>query len=50
MSNRQMKRDELIAIFEDKAESPPSKQNELLMRHLKCKESTSGDSEWAAMN
>jgi hypothetical protein len=33
-----MRRDELIAIFEAEAESPPSKQNELLVRHLKCKE------------
>jgi hypothetical protein len=31
--------DELIADFEARAVAPPSRQNELLVRHLRCKES-----------
>jgi hypothetical protein len=31
MSRQQIRRQDLIAVFEAKAESPPSKQNELLM-------------------
>jgi hypothetical protein len=29
----------LLALFRDKANAPPSGPNELLVRHLKCKES-----------
>ena len=31
--------EELLALFTDKADTPPSGPNELLVRHLKCKES-----------
>ena len=31
--------EELLALFTDKANAPPSGPNELLVRHLKCKES-----------
>jgi hypothetical protein len=30
---------ELIADFKARAATPPSRQNELLVRHLRCKES-----------
>jgi hypothetical protein len=31
--------EELIAIFRARAAAPPSRQNELLVRHLRCKPS-----------
>jgi hypothetical protein len=31
--------EELTAAFKDRAAAPPSRQNELLVRHLRCKES-----------
>jgi hypothetical protein len=31
--------EELVAIFKARAAAPPSRQNELLVRHLRCKES-----------
>jgi hypothetical protein len=34
-----MTREELIALFRAKATAPPPKENELLLRHLQCKES-----------
>ena len=35
----QITREELLALFAEKANAPPSGPNELLVRHLKCKES-----------
>ena len=32
-------REELLALLAEKANAPPSGPNELLLRHLKCKES-----------
>ena len=34
-----MNRQDLIADFKARAAAPPSRQNELLVRHLRCKES-----------
>jgi hypothetical protein len=34
-----MNPEKLIADFKARATSPPSQQNELLVRHLRCKES-----------
>jgi len=31
--------EELIALFKARAAAPPNRQNELLVRHLRCKES-----------
>jgi hypothetical protein len=39
MSGRKMMREDLVAMFEAKAASPPIQENELLVRHLKCEES-----------
>ena len=39
MSKRKMTREDLVAMFEAKAASPPIQENEVLVRHLKCKES-----------
>ena len=39
MRNERMSADELIATFGARAAAPPSLQNELLVRHLRCKES-----------
>ena len=39
MWRRQRSTEELIAAFKDRAAAPPSQQNELLVRHLRCKES-----------
>jgi hypothetical protein len=40
--NRQQKcPEELIAVFKSSAATPPDRQNELLVRHLRCKESLS---------
>jgi hypothetical protein len=33
--------EELIAALKSRAASPPDRQNELLVRHLRCKESLS---------
>ena len=34
-----MNAEELIANFKARAAAPPNRQNELLVRHLRCKES-----------
>ena len=34
-----MNAENLIAEFKDRAAAPPGRQNELLVRHLRCKES-----------
>jgi hypothetical protein len=39
MSQSEMTRDELVALFAAKATAPPSDANLLLVRHLKCQES-----------
>jgi hypothetical protein len=39
MSPPPMTREELIALFADKATAPPPEASQLLVRHLKCKES-----------
>ena len=39
MRRQQKSTEELIAAFKDRAAAPPSRQNELLVRHLRCKES-----------
>jgi len=31
--------EELIALFKARAKAPPNQQNQLLVRHLRCKES-----------
>lgn len=38
MSRRKMTCEDLVAVFEAKAKSPPNQHNELLVRHLKCEE------------
>ncbi len=40
MSSPAMTREELIALFRAKATAPPRKENELLLRHLQCNESS----------
>jgi hypothetical protein len=39
MSQSEMTRDELVALFAAKATAPPPEANLLLARHLKCEES-----------
>ncbi len=39
MSQSEMTRDELVALFAANATAPPSEANLLLVRHLKCEES-----------
>ena len=39
MAVNEMTTEELLALFRDKANTPPGGPNELLARHLKCKES-----------
>jgi hypothetical protein len=39
MSQTEMTRHELAALFTARAIEPPTEANQLLMRHLKCKES-----------
>ena len=39
MSQPEMTRDELVALFAAKATAPPPEANLLLVRHLKCEES-----------
>jgi hypothetical protein len=39
MAGRQMTRAELEAALKAQAAAPPDKESELLVRHLKCKES-----------
>ena len=39
MRRQQKSTEELIAAFKDRAVAPPTRQNELLVRHLRCKES-----------
>jgi hypothetical protein len=38
MPKRQVRQGELIAVLKAKAAAAPGRQNELLVRHLKCKE------------
>ncbi|HEX2916900.1 MAG TPA: hypothetical protein VHN81_00165 [Edaphobacter sp.] len=39
MATTEITEEELLALFRDKANTPPSGPNELLARHLKCKQS-----------
>jgi hypothetical protein len=39
MHSQQTSPEELIAVFESKAAAPPDRQNALLVKHLRCKES-----------
>ena len=39
MPKLQVRPEELIAVLKAKAAAPPNFQNELLVRHLRCKES-----------
>jgi hypothetical protein len=39
MEPREITREELLKLLSEKANAPPSGPNELLVRHLKCKES-----------
>jgi hypothetical protein len=39
MSSQGMTSDELLALFAAKATAPPPEATQLLVRHLKCKES-----------
>jgi predicted anti-sigma-YlaC factor YlaD len=39
MATKEITEEELLALFKDKANTPPSGPNELLARHLKCKQS-----------
>ena len=39
MSQSEMRRDELVALFAAKATAPPPEADLLLVRHLKCEES-----------
>jgi hypothetical protein len=39
MESHEISREELLALLAAKANTPPSGPNELLVRHLKCKES-----------
>jgi hypothetical protein len=39
MEPREISREELLNLLAEKADAPPSGPNELLVRHLKCKES-----------
>lgn len=39
MAPNEITTEELLALFTEKANAPPSGPNELLVRHLKCKES-----------
>ena len=39
MRNRQKSAEELIALLRARAAAPPNRQNQLLVRHLRCKES-----------
>lgn len=39
MARQRLSPKELEAVLKAKAASPPNKENELLVRHLKCKES-----------
>jgi hypothetical protein len=41
MLRQQTKPEELIAALKSRAATPPDRQNELLVRHLRCKESLS---------
>lgn len=36
----EMTKDELVALFAEKAAAPPHDANKLLVSHLRCKEST----------
>jgi hypothetical protein len=38
-SPKELTTEELLALFSEKANAPPAGPNELLVRHLKCKES-----------
>jgi len=40
MFSQAMTREELLALLRAKAATPPPKENELLLRHLECKESS----------
>jgi len=39
MHGQQTSPEELIAEFKSRATAPPDRQNQLLVRHLRCKES-----------
>ncbi len=39
MAPSEITTEELLALFAEKANAPPSGPNELLVRHLKCKQS-----------
>jgi hypothetical protein len=39
MASTEITTEELLALFAEKANAPPSGPNELLVRHLKCKQS-----------
>ena len=39
MRRQQKRAEELIALFTARAAAPPNQQNELLVRHLRCRES-----------
>ena len=39
MRRQQKSTEELIAAFKNRATAPPNRQNELLVRHLRCKAS-----------
>jgi hypothetical protein len=39
MASSEITTEELLVLFAEKANAPPSGPNELLVRHLKCKES-----------
>jgi hypothetical protein len=41
MFRQQTSPEELIAALKSRAATPPDRQNELLVRHLRCKESLS---------
>jgi hypothetical protein len=41
MHGQQTSQEKLIAAFKSRAATPPDRQNELLVRHLRCKESLS---------
>ncbi len=41
MKMPELNREDLLALLAEKANAPPSGPNELLVRHLKCKQSRS---------
>lgn len=41
MHGQQTSPEELIDVFKSRAATPPDRQNALLLRHLRCKESLS---------